>query len=53
MYTDLFQKSAFYTCKDLDLPAKWRLDRALEILGGRIGLLAAAGAARREEARLI
>src|SRR6185436_15190477 len=29
----VFQKSALFTYKDVDLPADWRLDRALDILG--------------------
>src|SRR5262245_4059986 len=33
IYLEIFQKSALYTYKDPDLPADWRLDRALEILG--------------------
>jgi predicted acylesterase/phospholipase RssA len=32
IYLGLFQKWALYTYKDPDLPASWRLDRALEIL---------------------
>jgi hypothetical protein len=31
-HREIFQKSALYTYKDPDLPAEWRLDRALEIL---------------------
>jgi predicted acylesterase/phospholipase RssA len=33
IYAELFQKGALYTYKDPDMPAEWRLDRALEILG--------------------
>jgi predicted acylesterase/phospholipase RssA len=32
IYLEIFQKSALYTYKDPDLPAEWRLDKALEIL---------------------
>jgi predicted acylesterase/phospholipase RssA len=31
-YRQIYQKSALYTYKDPDLPADWRLDRALELL---------------------
>src|SRR5882724_506080 len=33
IYSQIFQRSALYTYKDPDLPAEWRLVRALEILG--------------------
>ena len=34
IYLEIFQKSALYTYKDPDLPLDWRLNKALEILGG-------------------